>query len=242
MGIFRNIAIAVAVVILIGVLALGYLGLVPGLSDALGANKPRDLGVTSTPSDLDNANAKLGVTIKALPQAESGIDSLTRSGEKQFIAGFTSAELTALFNDHSGRWKYYPMKDIQVNIHDDGVVEVSGVLQVDRFSGFAEAVGISEDSRREIRPYLSYVTGNPSIYIKGSLQVSNGVAQSDILELEIGRLSVSGDQLKNIEPYIQQFIQDRADGRIIHLNSVSFFGGEVSVDARVPQEVGLTPP
>jgi len=94
LGILRNLVVAVVVVMVIGVLALGYLGFVPGLSEALGANKPRDLGVISTTSDLENANVKLDVAIKVLPPTERGIDSLTRSGEKQFTAGFTSAELT----------------------------------------------------------------------------------------------------------------------------------------------------
>jgi hypothetical protein len=242
LGIIRNIGIVVVAVLLIGVLALGYFGFVPGLSDIMGANKPRDLGVTSRPSDLENANAKLGVTIKTLPQTENGADSLTRSGEQQVAASFTSAELTALFNDHASRWKYYPIKDIQINIHDDGVVEVSGVLQVDRFKGFADAIGIPEGTRSEIRPYLSYVTSNPSIYIKGTLQVSNGVAQSNIEELQVGKFVIPTDQLRSIEPYLQQFIQDRADGRIIHINSASFSSGKVDLNLEIPAEIGLTPP
>jgi hypothetical protein len=242
LGIIRNIGVVIVAVILIGVLALGYFGFVPGLSDIMGANKPKDLGVASRPSDLEKANTKLGVTIKTLPHTESGADSLTRSGEQQVATSFTSAELTALFNDHASRWKYYPIKDIQINIHDDGVVEVSGVLQVDRFNGFADAIGIPEGTRSEIRPYLSYVTGNPSIYLKGTLKVSNGVAQSNIEELQVGKLVIPADQLRSIEPYLQQFIQERVDGKIIHINSASFSGGKVNLDVEIPTEVGLTPP
>jgi hypothetical protein len=238
----RNIGIVIVSLILIAVLVLGYIGFVPGLSDIMGANNPKDLGVTYTPTDLQNANTKLGVTIKTLPPTDIGADSLTRTGEKTLTTSFTSSELTALINDHSEKWKYYPIKNVQINIHDDGEVEVSGVLQTDRFNGFADAVGISESTRTTIRPYLSYVAGNPSIYIKGTLQVSNKHAQSNIEELQIGKLTIPADQLKTLEPYLQQFIQDRANGKIIQINTASFSGGSANVDVTVPQEVGLTPP
>jgi len=242
MGLLSKMILALVIVVLLGVVALGYLGFVPGLSDVMGSNKPRDLGITYTASDLNSANSKLGVTIKTLPPTENGIDSLSRSGQQQVTASFTSAELTALFNDHSQKWKYYPIKDIQVKIGDDGTIEMSGVLLVNRFKGLADALEIPEGGRSQIRPYLSYVSSNPSIYIKGRLSVANNVVQSDITEIQIGRFSVGGDQLQGIQPVIEQFIQDRADGRIIHINSASFSNGKANIDVLIPQEVGLTPP
>jgi hypothetical protein len=242
LGLIKKIIISITILAVIGILAGGYLGFVPGLSDLMGANKPQDLGVKYTSSDLASANSKLGVVIKTLPPTENGYDSLSRYGEKQVTASFTSAELTALFNDHSEKWKYYPMKDIQVVIADDGTVEVSGVLQVDRFRGFADAVEIPEGARSQVRPYLSYVSSDPSIYLKGSLSVTNNAVHSDITEARVGKLTISGDQLKSIQPILERFIQDRADGRMIKLNSASFSGGRVNIDVIIPQEVGLTPP
>jgi hypothetical protein len=242
MGLLGKIAITLGIVILAGVLVVGYYGFIPGISDLLGANQPQDLGIRYTASDLNSANSKLGVTYKTLTATDNGFNSLSRSGEKQVVTSLTSAELTALFNDHSQRWKYYPIKDIQVKIGDDGSVELSGVLQVSRFGGLAEALEIPEGARSQVRPYLSYVSSNPSIYVKGKLSVTNGVADSNIDSIQVGRFTIPADQMQNIQPVIERFIQDRADGRIIHLNSVSFSGGRAQIDALIPQEVGLTPP
>lgn len=242
MGFLSKIILALVIVLILGVLVVGYFGFIPGLSDVMGANKPRDLGIKYTASDLTSANSKLGVSIKTLPATENGYNSLTRSGEKQVTTSLTSAELTALFNDHSQKWKYYPIKDIQAKIGADGTIEMSGVLLVNRFGGLADALGIPEGERSQVRPYLSYVNSNPSIYIKGRLSVANNVVQSDVEEIQVGRFTVPVDQIQNIQPIIEQFIQDRADGKIIHLNSASFSGGKANIDALIPQEVGLTPP
>jgi hypothetical protein len=242
MGLFSRIILGIVFVLVLGLLLVGYYGFVPGLSDLMGANKPRDLGVKYTAADLTSANSKLGVTLKTLPPTDNGIDSLTRSGQKQVTTSFTSAELTALFNDHSQRWKYYPIKDIQVKISDDGTVEMSGVLLVDRFKGFADAVGIPEASRAQVRPYLTPLSSNPSFYIRGTLSVTDNNVQTNIEEVQVGRLVISGDQIQSYAYVIDSFIQQRANGRIIHLNSASFSGGLANLDLVIPQEVGLTPP
>ncbi|MCX6642804.1 MAG: hypothetical protein NTV15_05390 [Candidatus Bathyarchaeota archaeon] len=242
MGLIKKTIILTTIIIAVSALILGYYGFVPVISEVMGANKPKDLGVTYTIADLTSANAKLGVIFKTLPPTDSGAASLTRTGQKQLIASFTSAELTALLNDHSQKWKYYPINDIQVKINNDGVIELSGVLQADRFTGFADAVQVSESSRGQVRPYLYVVSSNPSIYMKGSLSITNNVVQTDIQSVEVGRLSVSGDQLNSYKGALDSFIQDRANGRIIKINSASFKNGQVYVDALIPQELGLTPP
>lgn len=242
MGLLSKIILSLVIVIGIGVLVVGYFGFVPGLSELMGANKPLDLGVVYTSSDLANANSKLGVSIKPLPPTEDGYNSLSRSGEKHVTASFTSAELSALFNDHSQKWKYYPIKDIQVKIANDGTVELSGVLLVNRFGGLADALEIPEGARSQVRPYLSYISSDPSIYIKGSLSVANGVVQSNVEAVQVGKLSVPVDQIQSFQSVFKDFIQDRADGRVIHINSASFSGGRVNIDVIIPEEVGLTPP
>jgi hypothetical protein len=242
MGLIKKTIILTTILLAVSALILGYYGFVPVLSEVMGANKPKDLGVTYTSADLTSANSKLGVIFKNLPPTDSGVTSLTRTGQKQLIASFTSSELTALLNDHSHKWKFYPIENIQVKIYDDGVIEMSGVLQADRFIGFADAVQVNESSRSQVRPYLYVVSSNPSIYMKGSLSITNNVVQTDIRSIQVGRLSVSGDQINSYKGALDSFIQERANGRIIKLNSASFKNGQVYLDAMIPQEVGLTPP
>lgn len=74
----KKILIIVGVIILIIVLALGYLGFLPGLSSVFGSDRPRDLGVRPMPQDLDTAMTKLAV--QAMPPV---VDDNTR---QQLIA------------------------------------------------------------------------------------------------------------------------------------------------------------
>lgn len=74
----KKILIIVGVIILIIVLALGYLGFLPWLSSVFGSDRPRDLGVRPMPQDLDTAMTKLAV--QAMPPV---VDDNTR---QQLIA------------------------------------------------------------------------------------------------------------------------------------------------------------
>ena len=59
MKVWKKAAIGLGFLVVVGVLAVGYLGFLPGVSDAMGTNKPVDLGVKPTPADLDSARRKL---------------------------------------------------------------------------------------------------------------------------------------------------------------------------------------
>lgn len=74
----KKILIILGVLILILVLALGYLGFLPWLSSVFGSDRPRDLGVRPMPQDLDSAMTKLAV--QAMPPV---VDDNTR---QQLIA------------------------------------------------------------------------------------------------------------------------------------------------------------
>lgn len=61
----KKILIILGAVLLIILLALGYLGFLPWLSSVFGSDRPRDLGVRPMPQDLDSAMTKLAV--QAMP-------------------------------------------------------------------------------------------------------------------------------------------------------------------------------
>ncbi len=61
----KKILIIIGILLIIALLALGYLGFLPWLSSVFGSDRPRDLGVRPMPEDLDSAMTKLAV--QAMP-------------------------------------------------------------------------------------------------------------------------------------------------------------------------------
>ena len=57
-----RILILPAAVVATAVLALGYLGFVPGVASLFGSDKPRDLGIKATAADLQSANSNDKIT------------------------------------------------------------------------------------------------------------------------------------------------------------------------------------
>ncbi|MCX6648332.1 MAG: hypothetical protein NTV61_02945 [Candidatus Bathyarchaeota archaeon] len=227
--------------VLIVVLVLGYFGFVPGVSDLMGANSPRDIGVKPTATALSSVNSKLGVAYSTLPATAVGAASLSESGSRQISVQLTSEEVTALINDHASRWKYYPIEDVQVKINADNTIELSGVLRVDRWSGYADAIGLPEGTRSQIRPYLSYVQTNPAIYMKGTLTIQ-GYAQMGMSALQIGRVTIPADQANSYAGVLEYFAQDVSHLYQVQISQMYASGGKLVVTGSIPTNVALSPP
>ena len=141
MSIVKKAAYGIVGILLIIVLVLGYLGFVPILSGLMGANSPRDLGISYTQEDIDSANGKLGVTYVALPPSTPDANSVIMEGFHPINVVLGDNELTALFNDHADNWGNYPMSDIQVRFNPEGDIELSGVIETGHLKGFADSKG-----------------------------------------------------------------------------------------------------
>lgn len=239
MSIIKKAGIGIAVIIAIIVLVIGYYGFIPGLSGLMGANTPRDLGVTYTQEDLDNANRKLGVTYATLPPDTPDSESIVMEGFHGIDEEFTDAEITALFNDHSENWGNYPMDDIQVRFNPDGTMELSGKLMTARLPGFAEAKGYDMIGQLD-RPELDYLS-EPTIYLKGDLDVTNGVVSTDITELQVGRLTLNPDQADQLGNFVTNYAQRAIDPPNLQVSNFDIGPNGCDVQASVPSRISMTP-
>jgi len=186
--IILSLLVFIGIVVLIAALILGYFGLIPGVSRIFGSDKPRDLGVTFTQEDFNSGMAKTGTEYVLLPSDLSPEESLKYSGTRVVETSFTDKELTAL--THNRPWKYYPVKDVQLKIHEDGMVEASGVILVDRIIPCLKAFGVDSDQAESVIKRLDFLRTNPPFYIKGTGSIINNEIDLDIKSLEIGRLPV----------------------------------------------------
>jgi hypothetical protein len=162
------------------------------------SNKPKGLGVSFTSDDLKSARAKTGTVITDLPSDSAPASSIKFGTPRKVDAAFSQAECNALLNNHP--WKYYPLKDCQLKINQDGTAEFSAILIKDRLQGYAEALKITDGDIKVLNEYLNKVPDNPAFYVKGKAGITNNqVTGMDVVDFKVGNL-----------PFTQK-IQDNKD-------------------------------
>ncbi|OGG04885.1 hypothetical protein A2Z33_06305 [Candidatus Gottesmanbacteria bacterium RBG_16_52_11] len=220
-----------------GILALGYLGFIPGLSAAFGSDKPRDLGVTYSEAEFDGYVAKGGSELIAMPESD-GVKTVRSEGTKPLTAGFTGEEISARIN--YSPWKYMPLRNVQVKIHDDGTLEASGILAVDRIAGFLSQIGGTGVSDADVRAGLSklgIIPTDPPVYFKGSGSVTRNVATVNVRAAEIGRMPVPLAAV-NADEVLTGLVNEIISGTEgLKVDSATFSGGVLKFEGMVPEKI-----
>lgn len=81
---FIKVIFGIFLVIILGiVLVLGYFGFVPGVSNLLGSNKPRDLEVRTTAAEYDSYIKKAGTEMQYVLESPVVGKSIVASGKKR---------------------------------------------------------------------------------------------------------------------------------------------------------------
>jgi len=241
MGAMKILGIIIVVVLLVAILALGYLGFVPGLSDLLGSTKPKDLGVRYTSADLASINAKTGVTYTTLPSSTVASKSEVVTGSKPLQTTVTQEELTAMVNDHSSKWKAYPASDIQVKINQDGTMEMTGILRLDRLENYVAATGATGEQIQQILSTAKTLGSNPRFYGKWDIDVTNGQVTGNIDMITIGNIDLPQNQIAENKAILFQAIQSRLQKLNINAKSITVSNGKLNFDGSVPTQVALVP-
>ena len=185
----KKFILFLALLVLIPVLVLAYLGFVPYLSSLFGFSRPKDLGVRYKVSDMDSYNQKANFTVEKSKNVNSAL-GVDFSGEAELNQVFTKEEVSARIN--YAPWKYMPIKNVQVNFPEDGVVEFSANLLTGRIPPFLSAIGFSGVSQSDIEKglgYLKYI-GEPPVYAKARASVSSNRVEVSLISVQVGKFSV----------------------------------------------------
>ncbi len=195
-----------AIIILVLVLILGYLGLVPGLSWILGANKPRDLGVKWTEEDAKSMSAKMGRE-RATFSDDAPETSIRFEGSHKVDTLLTQEEITA--NMETRPYKYNPVKNFQGRINDDGSVEISGNLVTRNLRDYGKAAKVPEDEAEMILDKISFIS-DPAFYAKGTFSVTDNQVDLDIDQATVGRIPVPVGMvpMDTVERFAEERIQN----------------------------------
>ena len=186
----KNIIRAAIVLVVLVILFLGYLGLVPGLSHILGSDKARDLGIRLA---MENSYSENYTTMTEMIQGSTQIGLPTTKTHAIDIQ-LTSEEVTALVRKQF--MGLDPLvQDLQIKINSDGVIESSGVLNLKKLSQIA-----SDPKLKEVveyaKNYERFVSTAP-FYIRGTGSVTNNLSQINILQVQIGKVTIPLDDETN---------------------------------------------
>jgi len=196
------------ILFIIGILIFvaGLAGFVPGLSTILGTNKPKDLGIIITPEDSKKAQEKSGVRLIELPKDTSIANSYLLEGQRSASFSFDSKEGTAIINNRP--WKYYPFSNLQLRINPDGTAEISGMVNMNLFMNYAQALGYSTTDIDKALDEYHIPKINMPFYAKGSAGIIENKVFFNVTSLEAGRIPVPSSILSSNKGRIESFVQD----------------------------------
>lgn len=232
----KYVLIFLSLVIIIVAIILAGIGVIPGLSNLIGAGQ-KDLGIRYALDDSRAAWKKSGGTeIISLPSDASPADDFRLEGKKSVSFTMNSTELTAHSNNRS--WKNYPVKNIQIKIHDDGTIESSAILLVDKAMPYAMALGYSEQQIRDAMKTYAIPPFAVPIYVLGKGSVRNNSVQVDARTVKIGAIPIPGDIVaranKEAESVLNDVIAKHTDA--FRADEVSFADGTMTFIGAVPEK------
>jgi hypothetical protein len=238
----KKVLLGIGVLGIVVIIVLGYYGFIPGLSNIMGINKPKNLGITYSTSDLDSIYEKAQVTFTNLPSNSPPGSSEEVSGSQSIQITVTDEELTAMLNDHSRKWKYYPLTDIELKIEEDGTVKMSGVLIIDRLDGYMEETGLASGYEDQINRYKGIFKSNPKFYGEWDMQIIEGQVVGDVNKFQIGNFNLNQNQIDQYEGQLHGMIEERLGQLGITVNSVTTENCDMVFDGTIPTHVAVATP
>lgn len=240
MKIFKLIFLLLILILVGAILYLGYLGFIPVISNLMGVSKPVDLGIKYSKNNYDSYVKKAITEIKYVKTNAEPKKSIKATGIKNIKEKFSSEEISARLN--YAQWKYLPVKNTQVKISNEGIVEFSGNLITDRLVGFVEFAAWGKFAKVDLVKKLKYLTlvkTNPPIYIKFSGKAIHNYSTINLHQIKIGRYSVPIKELEEskILPLMIQNIILKINA--FHIMSTKFEDGQLIFDGTVPAKMEI---
>ncbi len=183
------------VILIMPLLLLGWMGLVPGLSNLMGAASPKDLGVRYGQTNINAYKQKTNLRFLDYGLAPS---NPANPSEKSLLTNpttvdqlnLTQEEVTAAIN--SNKWSWMPANNVQVKF-TNGIIEVSGSLDVNKIENFRQYISggkpLNSDATNAIN-WAKRLRNNAPVYIKASSNIADNNITFSLLQAQIGRLNI----------------------------------------------------
>jgi len=220
------------IVILLIVLGVGFIAwrIFGGMS------KPKDLGITVTEAQAEEAQTKVGVAVTKLLDSTAVSQSITYEGTHPLTHTMDSQQLTALAASHS-KYRYFPFSKIQIRINPDSSVEISCIADTLKAFDYATAVGFAPaDLEKAMKDFNIPRTTIP-VYAKGSGSVINGKVTLDLQSGNIAGIPVPMGLVNSKKDQIIDVIETgmrKTPG--FEAKSLTFTDGKMTFDGMVPEK------
>lgn len=210
------------------------LGKLPIVSSLIGAT-PKDLGIRITQEDSVTSQSKVGTQVIALTTDMQKTD-FTLEGTKDAEFTMDSKEITALSNNRA--WIHYPLKNVQVKIHEDGTIESSAILLISKAMPYAMGLGYSESEIKSAMEKFSIPPFEVPIYILGKGSVQNDSVSVNAHTVKIGAIPVPQDIVAQANTGAEKVLNDviAKHSQSFHADSVTFENGKMNFKGRVAEK------
>jgi hypothetical protein len=221
-----NLVIAIAIVIValvvIGVVVAGSTGLVPIVSDLMGTNKPRELGVSFSETNYASGLSKVPGASVTNPQYLCIGCEYTSSGQVPTKTTFTAEEFSAMLNKRNDG-TIGPVSDIEIKFNEDGTVETSAMVDTTGIEGVPELKG------------PIYAKGKIDSFTSKSLEI-------DLESAEFGRVGIPADQNPQVEDAVNEALKKAFEQNPgLSINNIEVTSEGLVFDGTLPESVEGNP-
>ena len=209
----KLIAVVLVILIIISVIAATGIFYIPGVSEILGTNKPRDLGVKADPAKFNSLLARENVKLSG-PASNYDLTANIRYGQAQPMdVTVSSEELTSMMqatNNAKG-----PLKNMQVKLGNNNQMEMSADADLQKYG---------------------YPVKGP-VYLKGTLEKSgSGSVNVMIKEGSLGLIPVPESILQQGGDGIEQQINHQLGAMPgMRIDNLEIQNGQLRYSGAFPQ-------
>jgi hypothetical protein len=229
----------VVIIVAVSIFVAAYFGLIPSLSKFF--LKQKDLGVSYDEALVEQVYADINFVTEFGDLTEPTTSDLIYTGANELTRDFTPEELSSMLSSWSDHYQYVPFKNMQVKIYDNGGVEISGILMIDRAVGLAKVLGYTNDQIDAAMKYADFLTNEIPFYGKGTGSAINNDVEISADSLQLGNLEIP-DQYKDV---VLNGVEDAIEKRIAQMTNldakkVTFDDSKLHFEGVVPAKVSVS--
>jgi hypothetical protein len=162
----------------------------------------------------------------------------TYSGTQAVDTTLTNAQGTALINEWIKLSKNAPFSSAQMRVNNDGSVDFSATVDLNRLKNFGSASHIPADLMDTATKFVGVLGNSFPLSASGTLTVTNNKVDANFSNFKVGFLPVPGAILSGQKDAIDSFIEDRLQVvQGLSIQELSFSGGKTTFKGTLPQTI-----